>query len=196
MQKLNKYEFEIIQDKDFLLAKAHALSKIELMLTDTRKKLKKALTQNALPYPKPSDFKTSKISKGENYLGLPYMVLDFPAVFSKDNIFAFRSMFWWANFFSSTLHLQGQFLDHYRNAIIHNFEMLEHQEIYIGVGDTPWHYHYGKDNYKLLGPNHKNHIEKCYFLKLSKKFSLKEWHSFPLSATSFYQKVVTSLTHE
>lgn len=32
-----------------------------------------------------------KISKGENYLQLPYLILDYPAIFEKNNIFALRT---------------------------------------------------------------------------------------------------------
>ena len=50
---------------------------------------------------------TPKIAKGENYLQLPYVLLDYPRCFDKENIFAIRTMFWWGNFFSITLHLSG-----------------------------------------------------------------------------------------
>lgn len=43
-----------------------------------------------------------KISKGENYLQLPYLILDYPAIFEKNNIFALRTFFWWGNFLVST----------------------------------------------------------------------------------------------
>ena len=52
--------------------------------------------------------KSGKISKGENYLGLPYAILDYPAIFKKENVFAIRTMFWWGNFFSITLHISGR----------------------------------------------------------------------------------------
>ena len=32
-----------------------------------------------------------------------------PAVFSKENIFAIRTMFWWGNFFSISLHVSGKY---------------------------------------------------------------------------------------
>jgi len=48
-----------------------------------------------------------KISKGENHNGYPYLVLDYPRNFQQSNIFAFRNLFWWGNFYSSTLHICG-----------------------------------------------------------------------------------------
>ena len=40
-----------------------------------------------------------KISRGEQYLGLPYVMLDYPRIFSKENVFAIRTFFWWGNYF-------------------------------------------------------------------------------------------------
>jgi len=48
-----------------------------------------------------------KISRGENYLGLPYLVLDYPRLFRPDAVLAIRTFFWWGHFFSSTLQLSG-----------------------------------------------------------------------------------------
>ena len=195
MIQLSDQEFKIIQDKELLITKANAISKIEGILSETRNKLRKSLSESSLTFPEKTLFKTNKISRGENYLGLPYLVLDYPAIFSKEDIFAFRSMFWWGNFFSSTLHLEGKFLHHYRKKIIKNLELLKDQDVYIGIGDSPWHYHYGNDNYELLADSHYKHIEKCTFLKISKKFELNECESFPEYAVNFFNQMVFILTN-
>ncbi|MEI9808974.1 MAG: hypothetical protein WDO16_14545 [Bacteroidota bacterium] len=74
-----------------------------------------------------------KISKGENYKGLPYLVLDYPRYFEKDNHFAVRSMFWWGNFFSSTLHLSGIYKKKYTSAIEASFTQLQENDFFICV---------------------------------------------------------------
>ncbi|MFK5012123.1 hypothetical protein ACI4AC_27485, partial [Klebsiella pneumoniae] len=38
-----------------------------------------------------------KISKGEQYLQLPYVMLDFPRNFTDNDFFAIRTFFWWGN---------------------------------------------------------------------------------------------------
>src|SRR5947209_18206936 len=43
-----------------------------------------------------------KISRGENYLGLPYVILDFPRVHRSGYMAFISSMLWWGNLFSST----------------------------------------------------------------------------------------------
>ena len=54
-----------------------------------------------------------KISRGENYNGLPYVMLDYPRCFGKEDVFAMRTMFWWGNFFSITWHLKGKYSKEY-----------------------------------------------------------------------------------
>ena len=48
-----------------------------------------------------------KISKGENYRGLPYVMLDYPRLFGREEVLAIRTFFWWGHGFSVTLHLKG-----------------------------------------------------------------------------------------
>src|SRR5450631_2869683 len=48
-----------------------------------------------------------RISKGENYKGLPWVVLDYPRAFGRLDVLAVRTLFWWGNYFSVTLHLKG-----------------------------------------------------------------------------------------
>ena len=48
-----------------------------------------------------------KISKGEKYNDLPYVVLDFPAFFAKTGVFALRSFFLWGRGFVISLHISG-----------------------------------------------------------------------------------------
>ena len=76
-----------------------------------------------------------KISKGENYNGFPYIILDFPSTFSKENIFAVRTMFWWGNFISITLHLKGSYKNMYAANILkklHDVHRLRKISNYAG----------------------------------------------------------------
>lgn len=189
-------ELALIQDKEFLLQKIKITKKVRSLLLDTRVVLSKSLKKSSVHFPNHKDFLKGKISKGENYLGLPYQVLDYPAVFKSKNIFAFRTMFWWGNFFSVTLHLQGTSLDFYRRTLIENIHILENQEIYIAVGKDPWQYHYGKDNYEPLQLHHREYMKKCTFLKLSKKLDLNRSDELPAFATDFYRLMERCLTSE
>ena len=91
-----------------------------------------------------------KISKGENYLGLPYIILDYPRYSDSKDLFFIRQMFWWGHFFSSTLQVKGK----YKKALlkeIHKDKMSNATNAYfIGIHEDPWKHHFEKDNYKSL----------------------------------------------
>ena len=191
--QLTEKELLILQDTDFLLTKATVLEKINTLLRQTREELKGCVENSNFSFPDGTDLLNGKISKGENYKNLPYMVLDYPALFTTKTVFAYRTMFWWGNFFSATLHLEGIALNYYRNYITINLNKLLEKDVYIGVGDTPWQYHYEKDNYIPLTENHKYFINNCKFLKLSKKLELKKWNDVPEFSTNFFELILPVL---
>jgi len=183
-------EFQIINDQDFLQTKSTAISKIHELLTEVKFELHKTILHSRINRPLDKKFLAGKISKGENYRGLPYLVLDYPAVFLKDDIFAFRTMFWWGNFFSCSFHLQGKMLELYRNEIIHNISQLANKNIFLCVNQTPWEYHYETDNYKLLSLDDLDLIKSNHFIKLSKRFELGSWKNLPSEANGFLVQLI------
>jgi len=191
--QLTEKELLILQDTDFLLTKVILLEKIARLFEYTREELKQCVENSNFSFPDGTDLLKGKISKGENYKSLPYMVLDYPTLFSKNSTFAYRIMFWWGNFFSSTMHLEGIALNNYKNSIVNNLYMLLKDDVYICVGDTPWQYHYNEDNYLPLSKTHKDFITNCKFLKLSKKIELKKWNDVPNFSANFFVLLLSVL---
>jgi hypothetical protein len=187
---LSAHELEIIQDQQFLSTKASASAKIHDLLVSTRYSLEATYSGVNHFQKQKGLFKQGKISKGENYLGLPYQVLDYPAYFSKTDTFAFRTMFWWGNYFSATLHLEGISHQLYKQKFIDNIDRLVSKEIYICVGPTPWQYHFDSDNYQLLNTRHQQHLAEGDFLKLSKKLELTCWQDLPQFSTGFLEQIL------
>ena len=190
---ITEKELLILKDTDFLLTKATVLEKITELLGHTREELKRCVENSNFSFPDGTGLINGKISRGENYKNLPYIVLDYPTLFSKNSIFAYRTMFWWGNFFSATLHLEGIALDYYRNSITINLDRLLKKDVYIGVGDTPWQYHYEEDNYLLLNEAHRDFITNSKFLKLSKKIELKKWNDLLEFSTNFFELMLSVL---
>lgn len=191
--EISEKELLILHDTDFLLTKATVLEKINELLGQTRQELKESVENSNFSFPDRTDLLNGKISKGENYKNLPYMVLDYPALFTTKTALAYRTMFWWGNFFSATFHLEGIALNYYRKTITINLDKLLQKDVYIGVGDTPWQYHYEDDNYSLLNEAHSDFITNCKFLKLSKKIELKKWNDVPKFSTNFFELVLSVL---
>lgn len=125
-----------------------------------------------------------KISKGEKYQGLPYVVLDYPRIFLKEDILAIRSLFWWGNFFSITLHISGEYLQQHRLVIIEGVQSGLLQGWYMGINKDPWQHHFEEDNYVPITIDAANILKHCIHIKLAKKIPLKEWDN----AEIFFRK--------
>jgi len=100
-------EMELVSSPDIILTKNAILQKIKSFLEELQLKQHDVLQEYSSYLPEEPLKISPKISRGENYKGLPWLVLDNPRYFQHNNIFAIRTMFWWGNFFSITLHLSG-----------------------------------------------------------------------------------------
>lgn len=128
-----------------------------------------------------------KISKGENYLGLPYVVLDYPRLSGGNDLCFIRTMFWWGNFFSSTLQISGSFKEEHLNTIAASYPVLSQEDYFVAIGPDPWHHHFEETNYKkidgLTGEAFNNILYEKPYIKIAAKWPLKEWN---LAATRLY----------
>ena len=191
---LSDKELMMIEDTDFLFKDSPAFCQLKGVFDIKFNGSGLIITKRNDKIFQENDFGKGKISKGENYRSLPFVILDFPAIFDSKNVFAFRTMFWWGNFFSATLHLQGRYFEHLKPKLLANFDLLLNQNIYICVAETPWEYHYGKDNYVQLLVKHKEFIENSPFVKLSKRIQLEQIESVPQFASSFFLNLLKVLS--
>jgi hypothetical protein len=121
-----------------------------------------------------------KISRGEQYQQLPYVMLDFPRFFTEEDIFAIRSFFWWGNHCSIHLVIKGAYLAKYGPSIDRYFNLIgkntnETKDWFIGVGADPWQHHFDQSNYIAIDHWNGETVTQLPFLKLAKKIPLQEW---------------------
>ncbi|WP_020528487.1 hypothetical protein [Flexithrix dorotheae] len=188
---MTEKELRYLIDQDFLITKRLITDKITKLLSDTRTEIKEIIKQFEINFPEGIDNKNGKISKGENYQNLPYLVLDFPKLFKPDSVFAFRTMVWWGNEISFTLHLQGKLLVEFREILIRNHYLIQAKGIYLCVNpSTPWEYHFGDDNYLLANELETAQLTEILsyhsFIKISKKFPLSEIENISSFANSTF----------
>ncbi|MGB3007625.1 MAG: hypothetical protein WBC06_14005 [Chitinophagaceae bacterium] len=177
--RLSQKEKELVTNREWILTKNHILQKAFSLLELIQVKQNQIVAASSCNQ-KFDEFKTTaKISKGENYQGLPYLILDFPRVFNKENIFAIRTMFWWGNFFSITLHLSGTYKSEREDSLIAAFPLLKQKKFKFCVSKDQWHHHFEKDNYLPVNNKRKNdfemEIKQKPFIKLAKKIPLNQW---------------------
>ena len=106
--RLSQEEEELVATADWILTKNRVIQKINQLLSNVQTSQQQFL-QTCTTLEKEVLASSPKISKGENYKGLPWLVLDYPRSFNKEEVFAIRTLFWWGNFFSVTLHLSGKY---------------------------------------------------------------------------------------
>ena len=157
------------------------MQKARLLLEGVQQNLWDYSALNPRIFPEEVHAISPKISRGENYLGLPWLILDYPRYFEKQNIFAIRTMFWWGNFFSTTLQLSGKYKDLYEGAVINSYEEWNEHEFYFCIHEGQWHHHWERENYqpvkKISKDQFAKEIKKRDFIKLAKKISFAHWNS-------------------
>ena len=99
------HELEVLNDTSYLHAKNTITKKVVELLYELNHRLKEATDNHIFSYSQNIDVTGGKVSRGENYDGLPYIILDFPKHFKNTDIFSFRTIFLWGREINFTLHL-------------------------------------------------------------------------------------------
>ena len=178
--RLSKVEKELIENKEWILTKHTIINKVYKLFGELNEIYKQvAAKEEAFS----ELFKNAggKISKGENYEGLPYVMLDYPALFSKENIFAIRTLFWWGNFFSITLHVSGEKYT-LKGDFSKLLNYLQENDFFVCVNEKEWHHSFELSNYvraKGLDQKKLEQISGKHFFKISKNIELNKWNEAP-----------------
>ena len=189
---LSEDELAVAQDRHFILTKTRVIEKaaalFNCLLPGLNDTLRPVLHQNDIP-----GDGLPKISKGENYNGFPYVIMDHPALFGKKDVFAVRTMFWWGNFFSITLHISGGFKTAFEERIIEN---VLQEDFFISTGDAEWQHHFGPDNFIPFGEVTQQQLTQIMsknFLKVALKFDLNNWNNMLQLLPEGYKKIALLL---
>ena len=118
----------------------------------------------------------AKISRGESYRALPYLVLDYPRYFRPHDVMAIRTMFWWGNFFSVTLHLKGNYREQFSDRILQRRQQIGEMGFHACIAPEEWEHHFGEDNYLPVDLIEEDEWLELYrarlFTKLSKQVTI------------------------
>ena len=178
--RLSANEMELVMNAGWILTKNGIIEKAKWLLEDVQQQMVDHLRAESKPLHADTIYGSPKISKGENYKGLPYLVLDYPRIFHKEKIFAIRTMFWWGNFFSTTLHLGGGCKDQSENKIISELPLLKNHHFYWCVNKDEWEHHFEISNYipltDLSNTEFKKIVQEKSFIKIAKKIPLHQWN--------------------
>src|SRR5687768_3160639 len=134
--QLSPEELLLVQNAEVLLTKQRIVGRVFDLFGELAAVLQKQMQTVSLADPVKK--LSPKIARGENYEGLPYVMLDYPRYFSRENILAIRTFFWWGNFFSVTLQLKGVYLRQYAPSLIAHRSHLGAAGFHIAISDDEW----------------------------------------------------------
>lgn len=90
------------------------------------------------PFPTGTDVAVGKITKGENYRGLPYVIADYPRLFTPESVMAYRILFWWGHYFSCTWHLSGPALETFYPVLKKKWPLELPTEALLAIAGDEW----------------------------------------------------------
>ena len=169
-------ELRLVTDEQVILTKNRIIEKISIFfgLLQSCYRIKSADIFSSLGI-----VQQPKISRGENYNGLPYVILDYPRHFTKEDIFAIRTMFLWGNDFSITLHLKGRYKKLFEEPLIKNAPLLKNRGWHLQVSGNEWQHHYAHDTHLpvnvITAHEMPSVIAGACFIKVAFYFSLQQW---------------------
>jgi hypothetical protein len=194
--RLSPEEAELVMRADVILTKNRIIQKTMVLLGGLQEKQWDILAAtedriaglNALP---------GKISRGENYKGLPYLILDQPRIFEKEHILSIRTLFWWGNFFSTTLQLSGRYKIQYEEKILSRLDELKDGDFSICTNDEQWEHHFEEGNYTALRQLDtamaRKMIGEKTFIKLAKRTGFDQWETSEEKLLDIFTRLVRVL---
>jgi hypothetical protein len=193
---LSTFETELVNETQWIFTKQIIIEKVCRLFGVLQVRYKNLLEKNKDVPAELSQRQGAKISKGENYNGLPYLILDYPAIFGKENICAIRTMFWWGNFFSISLHLSGRYFIGQKN-FTECLPFLKENSFFVCINEHEWEHHFSALNYQdanELTDLQIEQIKEKSFFKAGKKIALKQWELVPEFLEKTFSEMISLLT--
>jgi hypothetical protein len=192
--KLSADELSLVVDPDLILAKNRVIAKTVELFAGLGERMRAAAPTQEGPQAEKVKEQTGgegtkasgellscwrnglKISKGENYKGFPWVVLDYPRCFGREDVLAVRTLFWWGHYFSVTLHLKGSYKTLVLPGIRDRIALLADAGFHICISQDEWRHELAADHYHPLAGLSREALDSILdrpgFLKFSAKTPL------------------------
>lgn len=187
--KLTKHELDFASSIEYPLLKHEVMLKISALMAQTGQQLSQTFHENQL-----IDLAQYKITKGERYKQMPYIVLDFPQIKGPDFNIVLRTMFWWGHYFTCSLIVKTSLLD--LEKTVKNIKKLKKTRIL--TGSNLWEQELEMDDYSKIPDLNKKQmmklLESSNYMKLSCKINLRHYTSLAGHATEIYSGWANALS--
>jgi len=184
-------------DAGWIYRKNSVIYKVMELFGQLQRRLEEHAATRAFAFPDGCLQRGAKISKGERYKELPWVILDYPRLFGQEDVFAFRTMFWWGHYFSCTLHLAGDIKERYAAMLMRGHAQLSAAALYVYMKEDPWEHDFENGNYRAVAAFTPQEwgklVQQRPFIKLAKSFPLELWESVIPEAETCYATLLTVL---
>jgi len=196
--RLSQTEMEMVCNAELILTKNRILQKVNQLLAGLQAEQLEYIQMFSAALPEAVRNSTAKISRGENYKGLPYLMLDHPRTFGKTDVLAVRTLFWWGNFFSVTLHLSGLPKIAAEEKIICAYPLLKEKGYFCCVHDDPWEHHFEPGNYialeKMEAADFATAFRERPFIKLATRIQFDQWDDAAMLLMGYWEELMELVT--
>ena len=193
-------EIELLNTTDVFIHKPAIIKKAEYNLTLLKQTIIKELANGPHPCPPETDTIKGQIVRGENHKGFPFISLDMPQMFSKTQMFTFRTLFWWGHYLIFSLILKQNDLTSIANNLILLKESQKFKDVQLAISSTPWEWDKNPKNFlTLLEASEKDirkviqtvqYVKLCCFHPLNDpKFPKLNWGNTGLNTWRILSKV-------
>ncbi|MBC8034582.1 MAG: hypothetical protein H7Y03_10575 [Chitinophagaceae bacterium] len=173
---LSAEELAIVMDSAWIMAKLRITQKVYALFGRLSHHYSDLLAMHAANAGSEVTAIAPKIYRGESYRQLPYVMMDHPRFFKKEDVLAIRSFFWWGNHFSIHLVLGGRYKLLYEKNILKQVRLGIMDGWYVNSTNDPWQHYFEPDNYGMIVNGSLPAIASDgIYLKLAKQHSLKDW---------------------
>ena len=144
------HDMEMLNHVEVFLHKPAIMKKGEHFLNSLGEGMIRELAQNKIAFPPGTKLDKTQLARGENNKGFPFLSLDIPQMFSKSEMFTYRTLFWWGHYLGFSLILKGQHLPRYTSKLIANKNNLAGSNVYLAATPTPWEWSLDEQNFKKI----------------------------------------------
>lgn len=177
--QLSKEEIQLLQNADWLLTKNAIIEKLVGAMALLANEWQHQVPEQLRGMPGMAGMLPPKISRGEKYQGLPYVVLDYPRNYGQEQVFALRVLCWWGQFYSITLHTKGRYQHDWAPRISRNLGVLQQEGFKICLDTDEWEQDWRKPAFRSLDCLDSEILYQASFLKLSAIVEINQWEKMP-----------------
>ena len=169
---LSDRELEMVTNAELILTKNRIIQKVMELFGEVSASAQTILANGLLKDLPELQAIGPKISKGEQYQELPWVMLDYPRLFSNQHVLAIRCFFWWGNYVSVVLHLKGDYLEKHRSALQVS---VWAEGTLFDTGQDEWNNDLMHADFQPIQQIPANFWQERSYLRIATKIPLSEW---------------------